>query len=271
MKEIIGFVGAGNMCQALVEGWLTKKLIEPASVLATNRTPGKIKKLIEHFPGVREISTNEELVDESNVVILAVKPQDMIAAIEPISSTFRADQIVVSLAAGVPLSRLRKLLPQCPHLVRVMANTPAKIMKGTFGYCTRSTDLVVDRFMDRMFQPLGLTTKLEEGEQFEAFAIATSAGIGFIYEFMIYWQEWLEERGIDSALAQQMTVETFSGAAELALRSLPQSLDELQAKVTSKKGITAAGLESMRELEIERLLRYSFEKAALRDRELSQD
>jgi pyrroline-5-carboxylate reductase len=52
---------------------------------------------------------------------------------------------------------------------------------------------------------------------------------------------------------------------------LPQSLDELQAKVTSKKGITAAGLESMRELEIERLLRYSFEKAALRDRELSQD
>ncbi|MGZ3722354.1 MAG: pyrroline-5-carboxylate reductase family protein, partial [Bdellovibrionales bacterium] len=206
MKEIIGFVGAGNMCQALIEGWLAKSLIEPSSVLATNRTPGKLKKLVENFK-VREVATNEELVDESNVVIIAVKPQDMIAAIEPISSTFRPDQIVISLAAGVPLSRLKKLLPQCPHIVRVIPNTPAKILRGTFGYCTRSSDLIVDRFMDRMFQPLGLTVKLEEGEQFEAFMIATSAGVGFIYEMMIYWQEWLEERGIDPALAQQMTVQ----------------------------------------------------------------
>ena len=102
-------------------------------------------------------------------------------------------------------------------------------------------------------------------------AVATSAGVGFIFELMIYWQEWLEERGIEADEAQEMTIQTFAGAAELAFRSRPQSLSELQAKVTSKKGITAAGLESMRELEIERLLRYSFEKAALRDRELSQD
>ncbi len=88
---------------------------------------------------------------------------------------------------------------------------------------------------------------------------------------MLYWQEWLEERGIEAALAQQMTVQTFLGAADLAQQSMPQSLADLQAKVASKKGITAAGLESMRELEIERLLRYSFEKSALRDRELSQD
>jgi pyrroline-5-carboxylate reductase len=66
-------------------------------------------------------------------------------------------------------------------------------------------------------------------------------------------------------------VHTFLGASELALASEPQSIADLQAKVTSKKGITAAGLDSMRELEVERLLRYSFEKSALRDRELSQD
>lgn len=270
MKEVVGFIGAGNMCQALVEGWRSKSLVDATSLLAANRTPGKLKKLEEQWQ-VRGMATNEELVDESNVVLIAVKPQDIVAAIEPISSTFRPDQIVVSLAAGIPLSRLKKLLPQCPHIVRVIANTPARIMRGTFGYCTRSNDLIVDRFMERMFQPLGLTVKLEEGEPFEAFTVATSAGVGFIFEMMIYWQEWLEERGIDAGLAQQMTIQTFSGASELAFQSLPQSLEELQAKVTSKKGVTAAGLESLRELEIERLLRYSFEKAALRDRELSQD
>ena len=270
MKEVIGFIGAGNMCHALIEGWVAKKLIAPSDIVASNRTPGKLKKLVDSF-GVRECGTNEEVVDAANVVVIAVKPQDLIAAVEPISTAFRDDQIVISLAAGIPLSRLKKLAPQCKHWVRVMANTPAKIMRGTFGYCTPGSNLVVDRFMDRMFQPLGLTTRLEEGEQFEAFSVATSAGVGFVFELMIYWQEWLEERGIDPALAQQMTIQTFVGASELALHALPQTLNELQAKVTSKKGITAAGLESMRELEVERLLRYSFEKSAIRDRELSQE
>jgi pyrroline-5-carboxylate reductase len=263
-------VGAVNMCSTLSEGWLAKSLVTPQDLLASNRTEGKLKKLDEQW-SVKARATNEELVDQSNVVILAVKPQDLFAAIEPIASTFRPDQIVISLAAGVPLRRLKKILPPGTHLARVMANTPAKVMKGTFGYCTVGTDLIVDRFMERMFKPLGFTVRLEEGEAFEAFTVATSSGVGFIFEMMTYWQEWLEERGIEPALAQQMTVNTFSGASELALRSGAQSLSELQAKVTSKKGVTAAGLESLRELEMERLLRISFEKAALRDRELSQD
>lgn len=270
MRENIGFIGAGNMCQALVRGWLAKAVVPSQSIFVSNRTPGKVKKLVDecHINGS---STNEELVDASQVVVLAIKPQDLVAAVEPIQSTFRADQIVISLAAGIPLKRLKKLLPQCPHLVRVMANTPAQVMHGAFGYCTLNSNPVVDRLMERLFEPLGLTVKLDEGEPFQAFSIATSAGVGFVFELMIYWQEWLEERGIDSTDAQQMTIQTFRGAAELALQSMPQSLTELQAKVTSKKGITAAGLASMRELDIERLLRYSFEKSAIRDGELSQD
>ena len=88
---------------------------------------------------------------------------------------------------------------------------------------------------------------------------------------MVYWQEWLEDLGIEPELARAMTESTFQGTADLAQQTPSLSLEELQSKVTSKKGITAAGLESMRELEVERLLRYSFEKAALRDRELSPD
>lgn len=270
MKEKIGFIGAGNMCQALIEGWLSQGLTDATSLFASNRTPGKLKKLNENFK-VHACATNEEVVNACDVVIVAVKPQDLVNAVEPIASAFTPNQIVISLAAGISLARLKKLLPQCPHMARLMANTPARIMRGTFGYCAPTANLLVDRFMERMFQPLGLIVRLEEGEMFEAFTVATSAGVGFVFEFMVYWQEWLEERGIDSELAQKMTIQTFSGASELAFRSLPQSLEELQAKVTSKKGITAAGLESMREFEIERLLRYSFEKSALRDRELSQD
>jgi pyrroline-5-carboxylate reductase len=270
MKENIGFIGAGNMASALIEGWIGKNLITPAEVFVSNRTEGKLNRLVQDHK-VNACATNEELVDKADVVIIAVKPQDLEAAVEPIASSFGADQIVISLAAGIQLRNLKRLLPQCKNIVRLMANTPARINRGTFGYCTPASNIRIDRWMERMFNPLGFTIKLEEGDQFEAFAVATSAGIGFVYEMMIYWQEWVEERGIDPAVAQQMTIHTFLGAAELALQSMPASLEELQAKVTSKKGITAAGLESMRELEIERLLRYSFEKSAMRDRELSQD
>lgn len=279
MRENIGFIGAGNMAQALIEGWLAKQLIKPEEIFVSNRTEGKLIKLAEEH-GIVACATNEEVIDKCDVVILAVKPQDMETAIEPIASAFNDDQVVISLAAGIALKKLKKLLPKNQHLVRLMANTPAKIMKGTFGYCTASrpgpgggqgTNLRVERFMQRMFEPLGLLVKLDEGEQYEAFTVATSSGVGFVFELMIYWQEWLEERGIDGELAQSMTVSTFLGASELALQSMPQSLGDLQAQVTSKKGVTSAGLLSMRELEVERGLRYSFEKAALRDRELSQD
>jgi pyrroline-5-carboxylate reductase len=278
MKENIGFIGAGNMAQALIQGWLAKNLVKPEEIFVSNRTEGKLIKLTEQL-GVVACATNEELIDKCDVVILAVKPQDMEAAVEPIASAFTDDQVVISLAAGISLKKLRKLLPKNQHIVRLMANTPAKIMRGTFGYCTASSGLTgtrgenlrVKNFMERMFEPLGMLVKLDEGEQYEAFTVATSAGVGFVFELMIYWQEWLEERGIDPELAQSMTVSTFLGAAELALQSMPQSLADLQSQVTSKKGVTSAGLLSMRELEVERGLRYSFEKAAMRDRELSQD
>lgn len=271
MKETVGFIGAGNMTQALVEGWLAKSLLKPEEIFVSNRTPGKLTRLKDQF-GITTCATNEEVVDNCNAIILAVKPQDLEAAIEPISTSFSEDQIVISLAAGIHLRKLKRLLPQCKNLARVMPNTPARIQAGTFAYCTPSSNVRVDRWIERMFKPLGFTLKLDEGDQYEAFTVAASSGVGFIFEMMIYWQEWLEERGIDPSVAQQITIHTFRGAAELALQApATQTLSELQSKVVSKKGVTAAGLESMRELEIERLLRYSFEKSALRDRDLSQD
>jgi pyrroline-5-carboxylate reductase len=265
----VGFIGAGNMCQALIEGWLQNGTVTAGEIFVSNRTEGKLKRVAEQF-GVNACGTNEEVIDKSDVVLIAVKPQDFDAAIEPIASSFHEDQIVISLAAGVPLRKIKRLLPTLPHVVRVMSNTPARVGQGAFSYCVLKDNLRIDRWMERMFGALGLVVRLDEGDQFEAAMVATSAGIGFVYELMIYWQEWLEERGIDPGTARAMTAQTFMGASALALGSPTISIEELQAKVTSKKGVTAAGLASMRELELERLLRYSFEKCALRDRELAE-
>lgn len=269
-QKKFGFIGTGNLAQAIIKALIESKTLLPSQIFASNRTEGKLKKAAEAFL-IQAVPSNEELIEKSDVIILGIKPQDLTEAIEPISSSFQPHQTVISLAAGVPLSSLRKLAGSAGAIIRVMPNTAAKLKQAVVGYCSLGGNKDLDLFVEELFSPLGIVVKVDEGEAFEALSVACSAGIGFVIELMLYWQEWLEEHDFDSQTARAMTVKTFLGAAMLADESESLNLEDLQARVASKKGITAAGLNSMRELEVERVLRYSFEKAVLRDRELGKD
>lgn len=265
----IGFIGVGNMSQAIIKGMLESKVISANSVFCTNRSEGKLQKTSEFF-GIHAMSSNEELIDECDVIILAMKPQDLPAAVDPVASVFRPGQIVISLAAGVTLRTLEKKLPDC-RIVRVMPNTPALINKGVTGYLTSEDDVGLETLIEDLFSPLGSVFQVDDEAQFEALTVSCASGTGFVFEMMMYFQDWIEERGFEPEVAKKMVVDTFLGAAMLADQSGETPLEELQNKVTSKKGVTAAGLQSMRELEIERTLRISLEKAALRNQELAKD
>lgn len=263
----IGFLGCGNLAQTLIYSWIEKKVLEASEVIVSNRTPGKLQKISQDL-NIRVAKNNEEVLENSEIVFLAMKPQDFEAAVEPLSSIFDSSHKVISLAAGVQISRIQKLLPAGTAVARVMTNTPARVHQAMTGYCMNSSNLGLKKAIDYLFSPIGQVVEVPEGEAFQAFSVATSSGIGFVIEMMQYWQEWLEEYGFDPEQAQMMVTQTFLGASHW-VNQIKMPLTDLQAKVVSKKGITAAGLDSMRELEVERLLRYSFEKAVLRDRELS--
>lgn len=265
----IGFIGAGNMTQALVKGMLESKEIKPENILISNRTEGKLLKMSEQFQ-VQTRSHNQEVINEADVVILAVKPQDLPAAIEGLSMLFNPNQIIISLAAGITFKTLKKQLP-VGRLVRLMPNTPSLIGRGVIGYMSpNDSDEFVSSLMEDLFSNLGYVMKVETEDQFDALMIACSSGTGFVFEMMLYWQDWIEEHGFLPEVSRKMTIETFVGASLLAAQSVGIDIEELQARVTSKKGVTAAGLASMRELEIERALRISFEKAAMRSQEISR-
>ncbi|HEY1080468.1 MAG TPA: pyrroline-5-carboxylate reductase dimerization domain-containing protein, partial [Bdellovibrio sp.] len=131
-------------------------------------------------------------------------------------------------------------------------------------------DDALDSTVADLFAPLGRVIQVSDEDQFEALMISCSSGTGFVFEMMMYWQDWIEEHGFSKEEAQMMTIETFVGASLLAAQAR-EGVEELQARVTSKKGVTAAGLQSMRELEIERALRISFEKAAMRNKEMARE
>ena len=264
----VGFIGVGNLAQAMIKGLIEAKVLDPKNIFGANRSTGKLQKAVETW-GIQTYSTNEELVESVDIVILAVKPQDIPAAIDPIVSSFHDDQIVISLAAGITMKMLEKKLPQC-RLVRAMPNTASVINRGVIGYLLNEDDPALDTVMEDLFSPLGYTLKVDDEDQFEALMVSCSSGTGFVLEFMMYFQDWIEERGFEPSTARKMVIETFLGASLLASKSQDQSLEDLQNKITSKKGVTSAGLQSMRELEIERLLRYSLEKSALRNQELAK-
>jgi pyrroline-5-carboxylate reductase len=265
----VGFVGTGNMGQAFIRALINSNRVPAKNIFATNRTPGKLQKLVDQL-GINPVKNVEELLDQSEIVVLAMKPQDFYAAIEPLASLFGPQHTVVSLLAGIPLRSLQKVMRNVKTVIRAMPNTAATINKAVVGYCLAESAQEMSGLAEALLEPLGYVVHAEEGEEFEALTVSCSAGIGFVLELMIYWQEWLEEHGFDAETARTMTVKTFLGASLLADGSSETPLGDLQNKVVSKKGVTAAGLDSMGELEIERALRYSFEKAVLRDRELGK-
>lgn len=264
----IGFIGCGNMAQAIIRGLIDNKVVPAQKIFISNRSPGKLIKLRDQF-GVTATNSNEELVEKAQVVILSMKPQDLLAAIDPLGGIFLEKQIVISLAAGIKLNTLKKHLPLC-RWIRLMPNTPTLIGKGLVGYLTDESDSYLDTLVEDLFQPLGQYIKLKDEDQFESFMVACSSGVGFVYEIMIYWQDWMVEHGFDEDVAKILTLETFLGASLLAKHSNHIELEELQTRVASKKGVTEAGLLSMRDGELERGLRVAFEKAALRNQEMAK-
>lgn len=266
----IGFIGSGNMAQAIIRGMIEGSWLQPQQIWASNRSPGKLQKLVDDYK-INAASTNEQVVETCDIVILSVKPQDLASVMEATGSIFSEQQIVISLAAGIRMQTLEKYLPNC-RWVRLMPNTPTLIGKGVLGYLMNDPDDEgLDGLIEDLFSQLGSVIRMETEDQLEALTVAASAGTGFLFELMMYWQEWIEEHDFDPQVAKKITLKTFLGAAQLAMQSLDSSLEELQNRVASRKGVTAAGLESMRELEIERALRISFEKAAMRNSEIARE
>ena len=265
----VGFIGLGNMGQSILNALISSGTLLPSQVFVHNRTEGKSQKMVKKH-GVTSMATPEQLIETCDIIILATKPQDLLELLEPLRESFNNEKVVISLAAGIQLSTLKKYVPGA-FLVRVMPNTPIFVCKAVVSFCMSKPDIVLENLIKKLFTPLGHVVSTEEGEEFSSLMVASSSGTGFILEIMKYWQDWIEEHGIEPEVARKIVIETFLGTAELAKNDEETSFHQLTERVASKKGVTAAGLASMRELELEGILRMSFNKSLMRDKELAKE
>ena len=262
----LGFLGAGNMSEALIKGILHAKVLPPERILASDVKAERLAQLHKSH-GIRTTSDNHALLRESDVVVLAVKPQAIDKVLTEIGADIRRDQLVISVAAGVPIDALEARLAPGSRVVRSMPNTPATVQAGATaiagGAHAGEDDLRVAR---ELFEAVGRVVVLDESL---LDAVTGLSGSGPAYVMLII--EALADGGVKVGLhrdtALLLAAQTVYGSALLLLET-GEHPGRLKDMVTSPGGTAIAGLHTLESGALRKTLIDAVETASRRAAEL---
>ena len=268
-EEKIGFIGAGNMAGAMVKGLIGSGLYTPDQLLASDTDKLKLKMASETF-GLKGSTDNREVVRDSAIILLAVKPQVIREVLEEIKEYIRDDHLVISIAAGIPLKMIHAIIGPGIPLVRVMPNTPALIQKGISALApgTRATPEQVETARV-IFDAVGETVIVQE-EMMDAVTALSGSGPGYIFRVMECLVDAGGRLGLEAETSLLLVMQTVLGAAHLASES-EKSLSQLREMVTSPGGTTEAGLAVFNDKGLEGIIHEAVKVACLRGVELGKD
>ena len=262
----IGFIGGGNMAEALIKGLLGSKKISAGHCRIFDVLPDRLEYLRMTY-GIQTETTAVPVIEQSGIVILAVKPQQVPGALEAMAPHWSREKLLVSIAAGIPLHRLAGYFPHPPKIIRVMPNTPALVQAGISALCKNQAAGKEDLDLaGSLFGAVGETVFLDEGQMD---AVTGLSGSGPAYVFVIL--EALADAGVKVGLprntAAKLALETVYGASQLA-RKTDRTFGQLKEMVTSPGGTTIAGLHEMERAGLRGILMDAVEAATRRSKEL---
>ncbi len=253
------------MAEALIGGLLGSRIIEPASLWATDPVAERCDVMKRRF-GVRIGADNREAAAWAEVVLLAVKPQSLDEVVDGLAPTL-AGRLVISIAAGVPLQRIADRLPDRVRLIRVMPNAPAQVRAGMSALAIGPGVTEEDQQLARaLFEAVGRVVVVEEGLMQ---AVTGLSGSGPAYAFLII--EALADGGVKMGLprgvAELLAAQTMVGAATMLLET-GEHPGRLKDRVASPGGTTIAGLHQLEKGGLRATLMAAVEAATKRSEEL---
>ncbi|MDP2825084.1 MAG: pyrroline-5-carboxylate reductase [Sulfuritalea sp.] len=261
----ITFIGGGNMAVALIGG-MRKQGFSAAGIQVVEPFEEAREKLTETF-GVRCTATVDAAALNCEVLVLAVKPQQLREAVAPFSGKL-VNQLVVSIVAGLRMADISRWLGNYSKLVRTMPNTPALIGAGITGLCADpSVDLEGRTNAEKILKAVGSTVWIENEEQMDAVTAVSGSGPAYVFYFLEAMEAAALNLGFDPRSARRLSIETFLGAARLAEQST-ESISTLRERVTSRGGTTEAALLSFGASGIAGAIEHGILAAAARGREL---
>jgi pyrroline-5-carboxylate reductase len=239
----IGFLGAGQMASALARGWTAAGLIAPEDGLAGDPSPEARSSFTQRC-GWKAVPSNRDVVVDSDVLVLAVKPQVMSAVIADVRPLVKARHLLISVAAGVTLQKLAEELGNDCRLIRVMPNTPCLVGASAAGYSpSRSATAEDIDLVDRLFNAVGKAYRLPE-HLLDAVTGLSGSGPAFVYVMIEALSDGGVRMGLPRDVATGLAAQTVLGAARMVVDTGLHT-GQLKDMVTSPGGTTIAGLHAL--------------------------
>lgn len=260
---MIGFIGGGNMAEALIKGILQSGMKD----ILVSEPRVERRAYLEETYGIKTTADNKEVCTNCKIIILAVKPQNMDEVTAEISNVISSETLIISIAAGITLAYLSARL-KTSRIIRVMPNTPALVQEGmsvlSMCECIHDKEMGLVR---EIFMSVGKVLVLPE-KYMDAVTALSGSGPAF---FALFAEKMIEAGttlGLTAENAAELAIQTLIGTAKLLETGMPPA--KLREMVTSPGGTTAAGLRVFEERGFANLVQAVIEAAASRSRELGR-
>jgi pyrroline-5-carboxylate reductase len=265
----IGFIGSGNMAEALIKGIVGARVYLPQDIFISDVLPDRLDKLVEIY-GVQRAQDNGALASTVDTVILSVKPQVLATVLEEIKNNIGENCLIVSIAAGKRTKAITDCLGDVP-VVRVMPNTPSLVGEGASAlYANKKAQKRLPEAI-KLFSAVGRAVVVDDEDLIDA--VTAVSGSGPAYYFLLM-EEMIKagiEMGLPADVTRDLVLQTAKGAAMLALEAdkKNETPADLRRKVTSPKGTTEAALEVFTKGNFGALVNAALNRACQRSKELS--
>ena len=259
----LAFIGGGMMAEAVIAGVLRERVLPAADIFVSEHKMARVEELRTKY-SVQAFGSAEIFLKDMDVVFLAVKPQAAQAALQELAGQMRADALLVSIVAGLPLRKLEALLP-AQAIIRVMPNTPLSVGAGMSAYALGSQ--ASEAHEEKVRAILAAAGKVVCLKEELLDAVTGLSGSGPAFAFLAI--DALADGGVAAGLPRKdallLAAQTLLGAAKMVLDT-GRHPDELRDQVTSPAGTTIAGLRVLEE----RAVRGAFLDAVLSAAEKSK-
>ncbi|AZB43165.1 pyrroline-5-carboxylate reductase [Bacillus sp. FJAT-42376] len=241
----VAFIGAGSMAEAMISGLIASGIADRKNIFVTNRSNVKRRTEIANKYGILSMKINELPFDEIDTFILAMKPKDAEKALQILKENIQANQVIISVLAGISNQYIESFLHNGQQIIRAMPNTSSMIGESATALAPGPAASMENVWLaEEIMSSIGKVFVLREN-QMDLFTGIAGSGPAYFYYLMESIEKTAAENGMDPDLARRAGAQTILGAAKMIM-SQEQTPAQLRKNVTSPNGTTAAGLEALK-------------------------
>lgn len=270
MNATICFIGAGNMALSLIGGLLASGY--PKDKILTTEPNEAQRHLVAERLGITCLANNNEAVQQADIIVLAVKPQQLETVCLEIQASVQSKHpLIISIAAGIRTQDMDRWLGSQNAIVRTMPNTPALIQSGATGlFANPKVSGEQHNQAENILRAAGITVWVQDEAQLDAVTALSGSGPAYYFLFMEAMQQAAQAQGLDEKSARLLTLQTAFGAAKMALEST-DDLVTLRQKVTSPNGTTERAIQTFEEHQLRTTVAAAMNAAQHRAQELANE